>query len=123
MKTLLLIDQDSECRQSISRSAQQLGIKIILETQCLYHGLALFDECPIDLIIMDVFQPARGGLSYLSEITSHPDHPPIIATFSVEESQGFNIEKFTHILGVTYTFQKPISTSSFHCTLKNLLHN
>ena len=123
VKTLLLIDQDSECRQSIRRLAEELGMKVILGTQCLYDGLTLFYEHPIDLIIMDVFQPEKSGLSFLSEMTSHPDHPPIIATFSIEESHGFNIEKFTHILGVACTLQKPIKTFSFHCTLQNLLHN
>jgi DNA-binding response OmpR family regulator len=123
VKTLLLIDQDSECRQSIRRLAQELGMKVMLGTQCLNDGANLFYEHPIDLVIMDVFHPEKSGLSFLSEMTSHPDHPPIIATFSVEESHGFNIEKFTHILGVAYTFQKPIQTFSFQCTLKNLLHS
>ncbi len=121
MKTLLIIDPDTRYRLFIEHLATSMGIGKVLGAQCLYDGMVLLQEHPVDLIIMEVFLPERCGLAFISQITSQANSPPIIATFSLANSRYVNLEKLTESLGVVYTFQKPVGQEMLFCALEDVL--
>jgi CheY-like chemotaxis protein len=120
MGTLLIIDPDPDFRESLEWVHEKFGVKI-LSAASLSEGIYWFKKCPIDLIVMDMFLPQKSGLSLIAEITSNEIHPPIIATFSADHAPQINIKKFAQMLGVSYTFEKPINAKLFHHALLELV--
>jgi DNA-binding response OmpR family regulator len=117
-----MIDPDRESRQSLGLLCQRFGVEF-LEARGLIEGVRLFKERTIDLIVMDMFLPQKSGLALIAEITSHDNHPPIIATFSAGQAPTINFKKFTHILGASYTFEKPVNVRLFqHAFLELIPH-
>ncbi len=115
-----MIDPDPESRQSLELLCNRFGVEF-LEASGLSDGVRLFKERTIDLIVMDMFLPQKSGLALIAEITSKDDHPPIIAIFSAEQAPTINFKKFTHILGASYTFEKPVNVSLFHHAFLDLM--
>jgi DNA-binding NtrC family response regulator len=50
----------------------------VVLTENVDRGLAALASQPPDLIVLDLVMPQRGGLDFLSELSSHPDAPPVI---------------------------------------------
>jgi CheY-like chemotaxis protein len=120
MGILLIIDPDPDFSESFGWLRDQLGVEILSATS-LSEGIQLFKQQPVDLIVMDIFLPQKSGLSLMAEITSHENHPPIIATFSPDQAPHINIKKFAHMLGVTHTLEKPVKTKLFHQAFMELM--
>jgi CheY-like chemotaxis protein len=120
MGILLIIDPDPDFRESLGWLHDQLGVEILSATS-LSEGIHLFKQHPVDLIVMDIFLPQKSGLSLMAEITSHENHPPIIATFSPDQAPYINIKKFAHLLGVTHTLEKPVKAKLFQQAILELM--
>ena len=115
-----MIDPDPTSRQSLKLLCHRFGMEFI-EASGLSDGIRLFKERAIDLIVMDMFLPQKSGLALIAEITSQDNHPPIIATFSAAQAPKINFKKFTHILGASYTFEKPVNVRLFHHAFLDLM--
>lgn len=110
---ILIIDPDPEFRESLEWVHDQFNLEI-LSAESLSEGINLVKRQPVDLIVLDMFLPQKSGLSLIAEITSHENHPPIIATYSTAHAPQINVKKFAQMLGVTHTFEKPVNSKLFH---------
>ncbi len=112
MSILLAIDPDPDSQQSLEQICNRLGIEIIVAGN-LTEGIKLYTKRPVDVIVIDLFLPQKSGFSFIAEITSKEIHPPIIATFSADRAPRINIKRFAHMLGASYTFEKPLNLRLF----------
>ncbi|HNP27756.1 MAG TPA: response regulator [Nitrospirales bacterium] len=112
MSILLVIDSDPDSQESLERICHRNGVKIIAAGN-LSDGISLYKQQSVDLVVLDLFLPQKSGFSLIAEITSKESHPPIIATFSADRAPGVNIKRFAHLLGASYTFEKPLNPRLF----------
>lgn len=75
----------------------------------LSDGISVYTQQSVDCIVIDLFLEQKSGFSFIAEITSQENHPLIIATFSTACAPKFNIRRFAHLLGASYTFEKPLN--------------
>jgi CheY-like chemotaxis protein len=122
MAIILIIDPDPDFRKSLEWLHDQFGVEL-LSAASLSEGITMVKRHPVDLIVLDMFLPQKSGLSLIAEITSHDNHPPVIATFSAEHAPQINVKKFAHLLGVTHTFEKPVNIKLFRQAFLELMPN
>lgn len=108
MGILLVIDPDPDSQESWERLGDSCGVEIVVAGN-LSDGISLSTQQSVDLIVVDLFLPQKSGFSLIAEITSKEQHPPIIATFSADQAPKFNVKRFAHLLGASYTFEKPLN--------------
>lgn len=78
MKTVLLIDDETDVTEIAKRKLESLGFKAF----CAADGqeaLDLLNANKIDLIVLDVQMPRMNGYTFLTELRKHP-HSNIAAT-------------------------------------------
>ncbi len=112
MSIFLVIDPDPDSQEAWVRLGDSCGVEIVVAGN-LSEGISLSTQQSVDLIVVDLFLPQKSGFSLISEITSKEGHPPIIATFSADQAPNFNIKRFAHLLGASYTFEKPLNPTLF----------
>ncbi|MBA3612240.1 MAG: response regulator [Nitrospirales bacterium] len=88
------------------------GIEMVVAGK-LSEGIRLSAQQSLDCIVIDLFLEQKSGFSFIAEITSQEIHPLIIATFSATRAPKFNIRRFAHLLGASYTFEKPFNSMLF----------
>ena len=79
-KSLLVIDDEASVRQSIAYYFEDLGFEVFQADDGL-PGLILFDRKRPDVVVVDLYMSAVGGLEVVSEIKKKaPDTPVIIVS-------------------------------------------
>lgn len=112
MNKLLIIDPDPDSQEFLRRICDWSGIEMVAAGK-LSDGINLYRQHSVDCIVIDLFLEQKSGFSFIAEITSKESHPLIIATFSAARAQKFNIRRFAHLLGASYTFEKPLKPRLF----------
>lgn len=120
MSKLLIIDPDTDSQQALERLCDQYGIERLIAGN-LSDGIILYTQQFVDCIVIDLFLEQKSGFSFIAEITSQESHPLIIATFSASSAPMFNIRRFAHLLGASYTFEKPLNPKLFIQALSDLV--
>jgi CheY-like chemotaxis protein len=120
MSLLLVIDPEPDSQESWERLCDWSGVEFIVAGN-LSDGISLSTQQNVDLIVIDLFLPQKSGFSCIAEITSKERHPPIIATFSADQAPKFNIKRFAHLLGASYTFEKPLNPRLFVQACRELM--
>ncbi len=119
MSKILVIDPDPDSQEFLKRICDWSGIEMILAGN-LSDGIALNSQHSVDCIVIDLFLEQKSGFSFIAEITSKECHPLIIATFSAACAPKFNIRRFAHLLGASYTFEKPLNPKLFFQAFNDL---
>lgn len=112
MSKLLIIDPDPDSQESLKGICEWSGIEMVVAGK-LSDGISLYTQQSIDCIVIDLFLEQKSGFSFIAEITSKESHPLIIATFFPARAAKFNIRRFAHLLGASYTFEKPLNPMLF----------
>jgi DNA-binding response OmpR family regulator len=112
MSILLVIDPDSDSQKALECICDRYKVEIVIAGS-LSEGIRLYKQRSVDLIVIDLFLPQKSGFSFMAEITSKKNYPPIIALFSADQAPNFNIKRFAHLLGASYTFEKPLNPRLF----------
>ena len=120
MCLLLAIDPDPVSQQSLECLCDRFGMDIVIAGN-LSEGIKIYKQRPVDLIVIDLFLPQKSGFSFIAEITSKETHPPIIATFYADRAPRINIKRFAHMLGASYTFEKPFDHRLFQQAVGDLV--
>lgn len=83
MARILLVDDDPALRGATGRLLAGSGHSVI-EAESGADALRVFDEASVDLIIMDIVMPEKGGIEAIMEIHAlHPRTPAIIMSGKV----------------------------------------
>jgi CheY-like chemotaxis protein len=111
MPTILIVDDDSLFRQFMRTTFEDMGYTV-LEVDNGDAALSLAETEEIDLMIVDVVMPEKGGIETLMDLHQmHPDQKIIIISGKVPtEADAFRrlVEKF----GARVVLQKPFDKES-----------
>ena len=101
MRTILLIEDDAELRQSLRDGLAAVGYQVI-ESADGVEGMARFQEdCP-DVVITDIVMRNKEGIEVLSEIRKHALAVPVIVISGHPEYLAMSRK-----LGATQILAKP----------------
>ena len=111
MCTILLIDLDFDIYNLQGGLPCECGLEI-LQVASVGEGQQVLERRSVDLVVIDYSQESNG-LSTISEVTAHDNHPPVIATFSTKGASCINMRKFSQISGASFTFEKTVNKRLF----------
>lgn len=83
MAHILVVDDDPAIRSNTARLLAGKGHAVV-EAEGGDQALSYVDEIPVDLVIMDIVMPNKGGVEAIMEIHAlHPRIPAIIMSGKV----------------------------------------
>ncbi len=115
-REILLIDDDALLRRSLSLHLQQAGYKVHTSASA-EDGLKIFQDGPIDLVLLDIGLPGMDGLDALNYFNDQVGVPVIFITArrrKLDEALGLE-------LGADDYITKPFDTSVLLARIKAVL--
>ncbi|MBL8014305.1 MAG: response regulator [Candidatus Omnitrophica bacterium] len=93
MKTVLIIDDETDVTAIAKRKLESLGFQALTAKEG-QEALSLLDSCKIDLIVLDVQMPGMNGYTFLTELRKHPNSniaatPVIVVTAYAQNNPIF----------------------------------
>ncbi len=113
---ILLAEDEERLRKLVAKYLNMEGY-IVHEADDGSKAIAVFDEQPIDLAILDVMMPERDGFEVCNEIRKTSDIPVIFLTARSDEED--RIKGFTK--GADDYVTKPFSTRELMARVKAIL--
>jgi CheY-like chemotaxis protein len=116
MPRILVIDDEETVREMICTMLRHAGYEVH-EAPDGTQGVALYKRDPVDLVIVDIEMPGKGGLEVIREIREECPEAPFIAI------TGYNPQRLDDALelGAAHTFRKPFAMAAFLQALESLL--
>jgi two-component system, NtrC family, nitrogen regulation response regulator NtrX len=117
MSKILLIDDDADFRLLFERKFTDLGHEVFTAADGV-RGLQIVMDTPVDLILLDLNMPHRGGVETLRFIRSvNPNVPVIILTGLMDEAAQAQIKDWS-VKNIIY---KPIRIRELATTVEKAL--
>lgn len=116
----LVVEDSPTMRQLITFTLKRIKNSTVVEASNGVEGMKKLSQSRFDLIVIDINMPLMDGLKLLSIIRKDPVYnniPIIIATTEGAEADRDKGLK----LGATAYISKPIQTSEFLKTIKEIL--
>ncbi len=120
MKTILVVDDAPIIRELIKGILEPEGY-YILEAGDGEEALNVLSSKKVDLSIVDIFLPKKGGLQVMGELVKQNKNHKIIAISGGEAFNPEAILELANIFEVAETFTKPLDTKRLVATVKRLL--
>ncbi|WP_243544747.1 response regulator [Pseudodesulfovibrio tunisiensis] len=120
MKTILVVDDAPMIRELIKSVLEVEGYKVI-EASDGEEALQKFRENHVDLSIVDIFLPKKGGLQVMGELIKNDQSHKFIAISGGEAFNPEAIVELAKVFDVVETFTKPIDTRRLVETIKAAL--
>ena len=106
MATVLVIDDEAPVRALVRSALSSAGYEV-MEASNGREGLALFRQCPPDLVIADIHMPELNGLDVIMELTREFLDVKVIAISGVAGYQ--RLLDAAKLLGARQTLHKPFA--------------
>ena len=120
MAKVLVIDDDDMIREVVRRALERAGHQV-LEAAEGSEGLGRLKGDAVDLMIVDVMMPKKGGIETLMELRNHrPAMKTIVITGKVDTASA-SFKNLIHAFGVKRVFQKPLDLEELTCAVEGLL--
>lgn len=119
-KTILIVDDAPMIRELIKSVLEADGFSVVEATDG-EEAVQAYKEHSIDLSIVDIFLPKKGGLQVMGEIMELEKPHKFIA---ISGGEAFNPEAIVELakaFDVIETFTKPIDTRRLVATVKQAL--
>ena len=120
MKTILVVDDAPMIRELLRGVLEPAGYKVV-EAKDGEEALRILGNTPIDLSIIDIFLPKKGGLQVMGELVKLDREHKIIAISGGESFNPDTILELASIFQVAETFSKPIDTAKLLAKVRELL--
>ncbi|MBF0139897.1 MAG: response regulator [Magnetococcales bacterium] len=120
---ILIIDDEEAITKSLGRFFKKSGFMVSTASNG-EEGLRLFDTELIDLVITDMLMPEVDGLEVIREIKQERARKIPVIGMSGEISDelvDIPLLPISPLLGVDFTFQKPIPNNDLLNKVKELL--
>ncbi len=101
---VLIVDDDRDVRDAFEAALQSEGA----ETMIVVDGnqaVAVCQEDPPDIVVLDMMLPKRSGFLVLEKIKGHEDSPMVIM---VTANEGRRHQAYAESLGVDKYLLKPV---------------
>ena len=111
MKTALIMDDSEKVRVTLNKILTAMGFKVF-EAGDGISGIKMIQEHDIDLLVLDLIMPKKGGVDTLLELRTARNLKIIVITGNVmpDNDQFMN---FTKTFGIKHTLFKPFRRSDF----------
>ncbi len=120
MKKILIVDDSPMIRELLKGVLEPEGYEVLLAEDG-EEALEQAKNITVDLFIVDIFLPKKGGLQVMGELVKNKTGQKIIAISGGESFNPESILELASIFEVTETFTKPIDTGRLIATVKKLL--
>lgn len=107
MPRILIIDDDAQIRNMLSRMLAQKGYEVGVAEDGA-QGLASFREQPYDLVLTDLIMPEKEGIEMIIELKSEFPNVKIIAMSGGARMGPEAYLQLADSLGAERCFRKPI---------------
>jgi CheY-like chemotaxis protein len=122
MKTILVVDDAPMIRELLKSVLEAEGFAVI-EAADGEEAIRLCDDKQIDLSIIDIFLPKKGGLQVMGELIKTDKQQKFIAISGGEAFNPEAIVELAKVFDVVETFTKPIDTRKLVETVKAALED
>ena len=118
-KTILIVEDDPDGREVLTRIVQNLGYEVIAfgsGKECL-DGL---NGKNLDLALLDIMMPEMNGYELMKELKSIPEYtdlPIIMVTAKSDDSEMFEGYKY----GADYYIPKPFNAKQIEWGIRTFL--
>ncbi len=120
MKTILVVDDAPMIRELLKSVLEAEGFAVV-EAADGEEAVRLCQDRDIDLSIVDIFLPKKGGLQVMGELIKADKTSKFIAISGGEAFNPEAIVELAKVFDVVETFTKPIDTRKLVETVKNAL--
>ena len=120
MARILVVDDAVDFRVMCREVLQEEGYEV-LEAADGNEGLVLLRDNTVDLIVLDIMMPEKGGLETIIEIRKDFPDLKIIAVSGVVPVDSGALLNLTNRFGVSKVFSKPIRFAELLETIRDLL--
>ncbi len=120
MKTILVVDDAPMIRELIKSVLEAEGFAVV-EAADGEEALRVFQDKTIDLSIIDIFLPKKGGLQVMGELIKSDKSHKFIAISGGEAFNPEAIVELAKVFDVVDTFTKPIDTRKLMESVKKAL--
>jgi two-component system, OmpR family, response regulator CpxR len=122
MKTILIVD-DAPMIRELRKSVLEAEGYAVVEAADGEEALQLCRENKVDLSIIDIFLPKKGGLQVMGELLNEDSSHKFIAISGGEAFNPEAIVELAKIYDVVDTFTKPIDTRKLVDVVKTTLQD
>ncbi len=120
MPTVMIVDDEKIIRNLIRKSLMRTGYKVI-EAENGMEATELLKEKSIELIIVDLVMPKKGGIELIMEInTTYPNLKKIVISGKLPTDSD-SITELTDGFRVDAVFSKPFEIFDMLKTVKSLV--
>jgi len=120
MKSILVVDDAPMIRELLKSVLEAEGFAVI-EAADGEEAVRLCHDNKIDLAIIDIFLPKKGGLQVMGELIKSDKQQKFIAISGGEAFNPEAIVELAKVFDVVETFTKPIDTRKLVETVKTAL--
>ena len=117
MASLLVVDDEPRIRTLLNRSLSAQG-HTVYEAADGQAALDQLDSREVDLVLLDLVMPGRGGLDVLNVLRKRDSTPPVIALTATADI-SFRIQAFEH--GAVDVVVKPFSMAELSARIRRHL--
>ncbi len=119
MKTILVVDDSAMIRELLQEVLTSAGYEVVPAADG-EEAVELWKAKDVDLSIVDIFLPKKGGLQVISEVLKSDKKHKVIAISGGESFHPQTILELANIFEVAGTFTKPIDTQKLVATIDGL---
>jgi two-component system chemotaxis response regulator CheY len=107
-KRILVVEDDARVRSLLRALLEPAGYEVE-EAGGGREALRIHRECPVDLVITDIFMPDGDGLEALQALDPAGGGPPVIAISAGSEHLGLDGLGLARALGAARQITKPFT--------------
>ncbi len=120
MKTVLIIDDESLVRATVSRMVEREGHRV-LQAGNGAEGLKIFNREQVDVVVCDIIMPEKEGIETIGELRRKNPGLKIIAISGGGRTENVDFLAMAQRLGADYILAKPFGRDEFTALLRKSL--
>ena len=118
MKTILLVDDDTEIVESMRTVLENKGYRIMVARDG-NAGLTVAERENPDLIVLDMMMPKKSGFLVLEKLKGRPGG--LIPTIMITGNEGSRHRAYAEMLGVRDYIRKPFAMEKLVKAVERIL--
>ncbi|HEU4388466.1 MAG TPA: response regulator [Blastocatellia bacterium] len=115
---ILVADDNPAVREFLATVLEEAGFEVSQASDGA-ETLKRFRESPADLVLCDVFMPAKDGLEIIKVLRG--EHPAIKIIAISGDSSALDMLRVAQFLGATEVLSKPIDVAKLLSTVRRVL--
>lgn len=120
MPRILIVDDEPQLRTVLRKILEREGHTVV-EAPDGRHGLRLWRDQPIDLVLTDIYMPEKDGIELLVAIRQTRRKTKIICMTGASERGLWNLNPAAEIMGADRTLSKPFEKEALLSTIIDVL--